>query len=170
MDTLIQILESSQIQKKIFLFAVPWFLFELNRQFPNLKMRKVTIVETGGMKGRGPEMPKNILHHELSKMFEPLAIFSEYGMTELTSQAYAISKGRFTVPSTMKILITEVNDPFEICKPGQSGNICIIDLANIDSCAFIRTDDLGKINDDGTFEVIGRIDHADLRGCNLLAG
>ncbi len=128
---------------------------------------QLTIIETGGMKGRRKEMVRSELHAEINKGFPSSPIYSEYGMTELLSQAYA--KGNeFNQSKTMEVFITELNDPFYEQQPGKTGRINIIDLANIDTCAFISTDDLGRKLTDDTFQVLGRIDNSLFRGCNLL--
>lgn len=131
--------------------------------FPGL-----TVMETGGMKGRRREMIREEVHERLRKGFNVEQIHSEYGMTELLSQAYAARDGRFLPPPWMKILIRDTNDPFSGLGIGKTGAVNVIDLANIHSCAFIATQDLGKMHDDGTFEVLGRFDQSDIRGCNLL--
>ena len=126
------------------------------------------VMETGGMKGRQKEMIREELHDLLCRKFSVDTIHSEYGMTELLSQAYSRGFGIFRTPPWMKILIRDMNDPFEILPPGKTGGISIIDLANLYSCAFIATQDLGKVHEDGSFEVLGRFDDSDVRGCNLL--
>lgn len=131
-------------------------------------LSKVIIMETGGMKGRRDEMIREELHAILCRRFNARSIHSEYGMTELLSQAYSSGKGIFRCPPWMKILIRDTNDPLEIIPPGHSGGINIIDLANLYSCSFIATQDLGKLYPDGSFEVLGRFDDSDIRGCNLL--
>lgn len=131
----------------------------------------VIVVETGGMKGRREEITREELHSRLMKSLGVRAIHSEYGMTELLSQAWSEGKGLFRTPPWMRIYVRELNDPFSISsEPGSSGAINIIDLANINSCSFIATWDLGRLHDNGRFEVLGRYDHSDVRGCNLLAG
>jgi hypothetical protein len=126
------------------------------------------IMETGGMKGKRKEMIREELHAFLSGRFRCGNIHSEYGMTELLSQAYAMQKGQFRTPPWMKVLIRDTNDPFALLPPGKTGGINIIDLANYNSCSFLSLQDLGKINEDGSFEVLGRFDFSDLRGCNLM--
>ena len=128
----------------------------------------ITVMETGGMKGRREEMVRSELHAQLKEAFQCPAIHSEYGMTELLSQAYSYGEGRFSCPPWMKVLVRDPNDPLSLQAPGQSGGLNIIDLANLNSCSFIATSDLGKLHDDGSFEVLGRFDHSDIRGCNLL--
>ena len=154
--------------KQILLFGVTFGLLELSKIKNSVKWEYVQIVETGGMKGHGKEQIRDELYAELRGAFPGVTIHSEYGMTELTSQAYAIENGQFTCPSWMKILIQDPSDPKTFLGPGKTGRICIIDLMNYHSCAFIATDDLGKTTDSGTFEVLGRFDHADIRGCNQL--
>ncbi|MBK8633497.1 MAG: hypothetical protein IPN72_08000 [Saprospiraceae bacterium] len=120
------------------------------------------------MKGRGKELTRMELHETLSKHFEKATITSEYGMTEMFSQAYLDKTGWFVPGKTLKIIITEINDPLSIEKIGKTGRVNIIDLGNVDTCAFIATDDLGMIDEQGKFQIMGRLDHSDLRGCNLM--
>ena len=126
------------------------------------------VLETGGMKGRREEITREELHKTLCEKFSVKKIHSEYGMTELLSQAYSKGEGIFKCPPWMKILIRDANDPFSFLPPGKTGAINIIDLANIHSCSFIATQDAGRIHKNGSFEVLGRMDNSDLRGCNLL--
>lgn len=128
------------------------------------------IMETGGMKGQRKEMIRDEVHDVLCEAFGIKAIHSEYGMTELLSQAYSKGRGIFNTPPWMRILIRDVNDSAALLKNNHTGGINIIDLANVYSCAFIATQDLGKKSNDESFEVLGRFDNSDLRGCNLLAG
>src|SRR5699024_3737641 len=121
-----------------------------------------------GMKGRRKELTRQELHKLLKRGFGVDKIHSEYGMTELLSQAYSLGNGRFHCPSTMKIMLREPEDPFHILPSGKSGGLNIIDLANIYSCAFIATQDLGRDYADHSFEVLGRFDHSAIRGCNLM--
>ena len=130
--------------------------------------QKLSIMETGGMKGRRKEMIREEVHDYLCRTFNQTEIHSEYGMTELLSQAYSKGKGLFSTPPWMKILVRDPNDPLSYVRTGQSGGINVIDLANIHSCSFIATQDLGRMHPDGQFEVLGRFDHSDIRGCNLL--
>jgi hypothetical protein len=120
------------------------------------------------MKGRRREMIKSELHQVLKKGFGVKNIYSEYGMTELLSQAYSTGDLLFKTPPWMQVLIREVEDPLSLLSNNKSGGINVIDLANINSCSFIATQDLGKKYDDGSFEVLGRFDHSDIRGCNLM--
>lgn len=128
----------------------------------------LTIMETGGMKGKRPEMVKEELHGILIQKFKVGTIHSEYGMTELLSQAYSKGNGIFYCPQWMKVMVRETNDPFSFLPPGKTGGINVIDLANINSCSFIATQDLGKLHSDNSFEVLGRFDNSDIRGCNLM--
>ena len=125
-------------------------------------------METGGMKGKRKEMIREELHEILKQGFGVPAIHSEYGMTELLSQAYSKGDGVFNCPPWMKILVRELNDPFSYRQANQTGGINVIDLANINSCSFIATQDLGKKLPNDSFEILGRFDQSDIRGCNLL--
>lgn len=154
--------------KKVMLFGVTYALLDLAETVSDTDFSEVIIMETGGMKGRRREMIREELHAILKAAFKVPAIHSEYGMTELLSQAYSKGNGIFQIPKSMKILLRDLNDPFEINSSLRSGGINIIDLANVDSCAFIETKDIGKFHPDGTFEVLGRFDNSDIRGCNLL--
>jgi len=142
------------------------------KHFPPGLFKNVTVMETGGMKGRRREMIREEVHTILKQAFDLPAIHSEYGMTELLSQAYSPGNGRFHSPPWMKVLLRDEEDPLTL-KPHASskpvsGSINVIDLANIYSCSFIATDDLGRSHPDGSFEVLGRIDNSDLRGCSLM--
>ena len=128
----------------------------------------VIIVETGGMKGRKKEMTRMELHNVLKDKFGVTAIHSEYGMTELLSQAWSTGEGIFTFTKTMKVTLRELSDPLSSQKIGKTGIVNIIDLANVDSCAFIATDDLGQMKNENQFEILGRVDGSAIRGCNLL--
>lgn len=125
-------------------------------------------METGGMKGRRREMVREELHEMLKKGFGVSSIHSEYGMTELLSQGYSLGEGIFSTPPWMKVLTRDTEDPLTLQAIGKTGGINIIDLANINSCSFIATQDLGKVYEGGNFEVLGRFDHSDIRGCNLM--
>lgn len=144
-------------------YALLDFLEKYQLDFPEL-----IIMETGGMKGKRKEMVREELHTVLKQGFGVPAIHSEYGMTELLSQAYSLGEGIFECPQWMKIVLRDTNDPLSLVHGNQTGGINVIDLANINSCAFIATQDLGRVYSDGTFEVLGRFDNADIRGCNLL--
>ncbi|MDC0098706.1 acyl transferase [Crocinitomicaceae bacterium] len=151
--------------KSVVIFGVSYALLDLAELKPNLS--KATIIETGGMKGRRKELSKKELHAALKKGFDCASISSEYGMTELLSQSYSNSDGKFDQPAWMKIMIRDINDPFSFVREGKSGGINIIDLANLNSCSFIATQDLGKMTNN-QFEILGRFDNSDIRGCNLL--
>lgn len=128
------------------------------------------IIETGGMKGKRKEMIREELHTRLKQNLGVPVIHSEYGMTELLSQAYSKGEGRFTCPPWMKVLVRDPNDPLQLLGFGKTGCLNIIDLANVHSCSFIATEDLGKVYPDGSFEVLGRFDPGMVRGCNLMVG
>jgi hypothetical protein len=165
LDDLIHLLNTSK-DDDVYLFGVTFALLDLARQY-NLNLNHVTIIETGGMKGRRKEIIKEELYDLLEQKLAVENIYSEYGMTELLSQAYG-KGGKFLQSKSMKVLIRDINDPYALLTPGKTGGINVIDLANTHSCAFIETKDLGRLNADGTFEVLGRFDNSDLRGCNLL--
>ncbi len=155
-----------QCAQKTILFGVTYALLDFAEAYP-MQLKHTTIIETGGMKGRKKEMTRWEVHEILQKQFTLKEIHSEYSMTELLSQAYATQKGLFYCPPWMKILVRSEDDPFDIKQKGR-GVINIIDLANIYSCSFIATDDAGVLNEDSSFEVLGRIDNSDVRGCSLL--
>jgi len=160
---------SSKKKKKFLVFGVSFALLDSCRLGINkINAENLLLMETGGMKGRRKEMVRSELHNKLMKGFGVNNVHSEYGMTELLSQSYSKGDGLFKSPPWKKILIREINDPLSFVKDGNTGGINIIDLANIHSCAFIATNDLGKKKSDGTFEVLGRFDNSDLRGCSLL--
>jgi phenylacetate-coenzyme A ligase PaaK-like adenylate-forming protein len=153
--------------QRILLFGVSFALLEF-AEFYHSPLQNTIVMETGGMKGRKKEITREELHHRLSGKFSLSKIHSEYGMTELLSQAYSGGGGIFYSPPWMKILIRDTYDPFHYLPPGRTGGINIIDLANINSLSFIETQDLGRIHKDQGFEVLGRFDQSDTRGCNLL--
>jgi len=150
------------------LMGVSFALLELAEQYPLKLGDNIIVMETGGMKGRRREMVRSELHDLLEKAFGIRPIHSEYGMTELLSQAYSKGGGLFRTPPWMKVMIRDANDPLSLVGTGKSGGINIVDLANLYSCSFIATGDLGKVYEDDTFEILGRFDHTDVRGCNLL--
>ena len=154
-------------EKKVMLIGVSYALLDLIEK-QKFSLNNTFIMETGGMKGRRKEMVKSELHELLKQGYGVSTIYSEYGMTELLSQAYSLGEGLYQTPPWMKILIREIEDPFALVPKSESGGINIIDLANINSCSFIATQDLGKIHIDEKFEILGRFDHADIRGCNLM--
>lgn len=149
------------------LLGVSYALWDVAERYAP-KLRDTIIMETGGMKGRREELSKSELHKILCEGFGVEAIHSEYGMAELTSQAYSKGGGIFYTPSWMRVMVRDVNDPFDHAPQGMRGGIDIIDLANTSSCAFIQTQDIGRLLSDGGFMVEGRIAGSDIRGCNLL--
>lgn len=167
-DLLIKVLNENKKSKvPTILFGVSFALKDFAEQnaidFPDL-----IIIETGGMKGRQEEITRQELHAIIQNGFGVQEIHSEYGMTELFSQAYSKGKGSYHPAPTMKVMIKEITDPLSNEKNNKTGIINVIDLANIDTCSFIATEDLGRLYDDGTFEVLGRMDNSDMRGCNLM--
>ena len=163
-QTLFELETSGQ---KTLLIGVSYALLDLV-EFHQFELKHTIVMETGGMKGRRKELIKSELHRILKKGFGVDKIHSEYGMTELLSQAYSKGDGLFSTPPWMKVLVRDPEDALTILEEKKSGGINIIDLANINSCAFIATQDLGKIHTNGTFEVLGRFDQSDIRGCNLM--
>jgi len=153
--------------EKILLIGVTYALLDLleKRKF---QLKNTIVMETGGMKGKRKEMVRNELHELLGSGFGISKVHSEYGMTELLSQAYSLGDGIFETPPWMKILIRDTEDPFHKLETGRTGGINVIDLANINSCSFIATQDLGRKVADNKFEILGRFDHSDIRGCNLM--
>jgi phenylacetate-coenzyme A ligase PaaK-like adenylate-forming protein len=151
--------------KEVVIFGVSYALLDLAEQKMNL--RKAKIIETGGMKGRRKELSKAELHAVLCEGLGVDFVSSEYGMTELLSQAYSLKSGDFVCPPWMKVLFRDVYDPLTLISGEKSGGINVIDLANINSCSFIQTQDLGQKTENG-FVLDGRIDLADIRGCNLM--
>jgi len=162
-----QLKDLEKYNRKVLLLGVSYALLDLAENF-EFEIPNTIIMETGGMKGRREELTREKLHEILKKSFGVKNIHSEYGMTELLSQAYSKGEGKFYCPPWMKILIRDINDPFSLVKNKKTGGINIIDFANINSCSFIATQDLGRINDDDSFEVIGRFDESDIRGCSLM--
>lgn len=154
-------------ERKTILIGVPYALLDMI-DFNQFQLNNTIIMETGGMKGRRKEMVRTELHEKLKRGFGVSKIHSEYGMTELLSQAYSKGDGIFKTPSWMKVIIRDINDAQNLDFNKKSGAINIIDLANYNSCSFIATDDMGKYINDNEFELIGRVDNSDIRGCNLL--
>lgn len=161
------IAEGRTTGKKLVLFGVSYALLDLAELKPDL--HDVTVIETGGMKGKRKEMTKEEMHSELIAGFGCEYIASEYGMCELLSQAYSDKNGLFELPPWMSISLREVNDPFERLTKEKTGGVNVTDLANLYSCAFIETQDLGRM-EAGKLRLMGRFDHSDIRGCNLLVG
>lgn len=153
--------------QQVLLVGVTFALLDLAADFP-MQIEHVTILETGGMKGKREEITRAALHQQLLFALHPKAIHSEYGMTELLSQAYCTDGHYFKPSPWMKILVRDSEDPFLLLPYGKSGCLNVIDLANIYSCSFIATDDIGALSPDGRFTVLGRFDKSDLRGCNLM--
>ncbi|WP_299553591.1 acyl transferase [Seonamhaeicola sp.] len=154
-------------EKKVLLIGVSFGLLDLVERY-QFNLKNTVVMETGGMKGRRKELIREELHQILKSGFGVATIHSEYGMTELLSQAYSKGNGIFNCPNWMRVLSRDTEDPLSIQKTGKTGGLNIIDLANINSCSFIATQDLGRIHADGSFEIIGRFDHSDIRGCNLM--
>lgn len=153
--------------KKVLLIGVSFALLDLIESF-QFKLKNTIIMETGGMKGRRKELIREELHNTLKKGFGVDHIHSEYGMTELLSQAYSKGDGIFNCPPWMRVLTRDTEDALTLQNTGKTGGLNVIDLANINSCSFIATQDLGTTNNNGSFEVIGRFDNSDIRGCNLM--
>ncbi len=149
------------------LLGVSFALLDFAEQCP-MDLNGVTIMETGGMKGRRRELTRTELHETMKDAFGVNEVHSEYGMTELFSQAYALGDSRFRPTKTMRVFAHELNDPFCPVSYGRTGVLNIIDLANLDTCSFIQTEDIGRVFPDGSFEVLGRMDVAEMRGCNLM--
>jgi phenylacetate-coenzyme A ligase PaaK-like adenylate-forming protein len=154
-------------KQKTILIGVTYALLDF-LEAHQLDFPELIVMETGGMKGKRKEMVREELHEVLQAGFGVPSIHSEYGMTELLSQAYSYGKGIFNCPPWLKIVLRDTNDPLSLITTQQTGGINIIDLANVNSCSFIATQDLGRVYADGSFEVLGRFDQADIRGCNLL--
>lgn len=163
-ETLIR-LEASE--KKVLLIGVSFALLDLIDEY-QFNLKNTIVMETGGMKGRRKELIRDEFHAILKKGFGVSEIHSEYGMTELLSQAYSQGNGVFECPPWMKVLTRDTEDALTIQALSKTGGINIIDLANYNSCSFIATQDLGKVHQNGSFEIIGRFDNSDIRGCNLM--
>ena len=161
------LLNLQQQHQKTILIGVTYALLDFIEEY-KLEFPELIIMETGGMKGKRKEMVREELHELLMAGFGVPAIHSEYGMTELLSQGYSYGQGIFNAPPWMRIVLRDTNDPLSLIQNKQTGGINVIDLANLNSCSFIATQDLGKTYPDGSFEVLGRFDNADIRGCNLL--
>jgi len=166
-DLFAQLKRQQKAKKPTLLIGVTFALLDFVERY-SIDFPELIVMETGGMKGRRKEMIREELHQTLCKGFGVNTIHSEYGMTELLSQAYSNGDGIFNCPPWMKIIIRDPNDPMTLLDNDKTGGINVIDLANINSCSFIATQDLGKFYKDGSFEVLGRFDNSDIRGCNLL--
>ncbi len=162
-----KLMELDKNGQKILLIGVSFALLDLI-EMQQFSLKNTIIMETGGMKGRRKELVREELHAILQNGFGVSEIHSEYGMTELLSQAYSKGNGIFETPPWMKILTRDTEDALTINASGKNGGINIIDLANYNSCSFIAAQDLGKVHENETFEIIGRFDNSDIRGCNLL--
>jgi phenylacetate-coenzyme A ligase PaaK-like adenylate-forming protein len=162
-----KLLELNRNGQKILLIGVSFALLDLI-EMQQFNLKNTIIMETGGMKGRRKELVREELHTILQNGFGVTEIHSEYGMTELLSQGYSKGNGVFETPPWMKILIRDTEDALSINASGKNGGINVIDLANYNSCSFIATQDLGKVYENETFEIIGRFDNSDIRGCNLM--
>lgn len=149
------------------LFGVTYALLDFIENH-SIDFPRLIVMETGGMKGKRKEMIRQELHENLCKGFGVASIHSEYGMTELLSQAYSKNAGLFQSPPWMRISIRDINDPLTLINDGKTGGINVIDLANLYSCSFIATQDLGRLHPNNSFEILGRFDNSDIRGCNLL--
>ena len=167
-NLLVNIKKAMESGRKVFLIGVTFALLDLAERYP-ADLNKAIVMETGGMKGRRKELVRKEVHSILKNKLNIDQVHSEYGMTELMSQAYSKSEGIYQAPPWMKVYIRDINDPFDCNITSRSGGVNVIDLANWHSCAFIQTNDLGRIvADDGSFEILGRMDNADIRGCNLM--
>jgi hypothetical protein len=161
------LLQLENAQQKTLLIGVTFALLDFAETYP-MQLNHTIIMETGGMKGRKKELTRNEVHSILQQKLGVSIVHSEYGMTELLSQAYSKGSGLFNCPPWMKVLVRDEENPFKVSISGK-GILNIIDLANIESCAFIATDDAGIVNENGSFEVWGRVDNSDIRGCSLLS-
>lgn len=169
-DNLENLMENIKFAKslkgKIMLFGVSFALLDFAEKL-SIDLDDSIIIETGGMKGQRVEITRNELHRSLKSAFNVKKVHSEYGMTELLSQAYSGENGIFSTPKWMRIVIRDIYDPYNTVTLGKTGGLNVIDLANIDSCSFIETQDMGLLHKNGYFEVIGRLDNSEIRGCNL---
>lgn len=166
-DLIAKLVELDNAGQNILLIGVTYALLDLVEK-QKFQLKNTIIMETGGMKGKRKEMIREELHEILCHGFGVSSIHSEYGMTELLSQAYSLGNGIFECPAWMQILIRDTEDAMTYVSNGKTGGINVIDLANINSCSFIATQDLGKKYPNNSFEVLGRFDNSDIRGCNLM--
>jgi phenylacetate-coenzyme A ligase PaaK-like adenylate-forming protein len=166
-ELIAKLIQLDRAGKNVILIGVTYALLDLVEKH-SFQLENTIIMETGGMKGKRKEMIREELHKELCNGFGVKSIHSEYGMTELLSQAYSLGEGIFECPSWMQILVRDTEDALSYVREGKTGGINVIDLANINSCSFIATQDLGKKYPNGSFEILGRFDHSDIRGCNLM--
>ena len=166
-ELIAKLIQLDHAGQNVILIGVTYALLDLVEKH-SFQLENTIIMETGGMKGKRKEMIREELHQELCNGFGVKSIHSEYGMTELLSQAYSLGEGIFECPSWMQILVRDTEDALSYVREGKTGGINVIDLANINSCSFIATQDLGKKYPNGSFEILGRFDHSDIRGCNLM--
>jgi hypothetical protein len=162
-----KLIKLGQQNKKVLLIGVSFALLDL-LDFKQFNLKNTIVMETGGMKGKRKEMIREELHEILCSGFGVTKIHSEYGMTELLSQAYSKGNGIFETPPWMRVLTRDAEDALTILPTGKTGGLNVVDLANVNSCSFIATQDLGKIHHNQTFEILGRFDNSDIRGCNLM--
>jgi len=162
-----KIIELRKLDQKVILLGVTFALLDLPSDL-DFHSPDLIVIETGGMKGRRKELVRAEVHEKLKRKFGVNCIHSEYGMTELFSQAYSRGEGVFYPARTMSVITRDINDPLTVSRELKSGGLNIIDLANLHSCSFLETKDLGKVNENGSFEVLGRLDNSDIRGCNLM--
>lgn len=162
-----RLIELKAQEQKVLLLGVTYALLDFSEKY-TIDFSELIVMETGGMKGRRKEMVREEVHAQLKTAFGVSAIHSEYGMTELLSQAYSKGDGIFVSPPWMKIVLRDLYDPKQILFGEQVGAVNVIDLANVYSCAFVETSDVARIHEDGTFEIVGRADQSELRGCNLM--
>jgi phenylacetate-coenzyme A ligase PaaK-like adenylate-forming protein len=166
-ELIAKLIQLDRAGKNVILIGVTYALLDLVEKH-SFQLENTIVMETGGMKGKRKEMIREELHQELCNGFGVKSIHSEYGMTELLSQAYSLGEGIFECPSWMQILVRDTEDALSYVREAKTGGINVIDLANINSCSFIATQDLGKKYPNGSFEILGRFDHSDIRGCNLM--
>lgn len=166
-ELIAKLIQLDQTGQNVILIGVTYALLDLVEKH-SFQLENTIIMETGGMKGKRKEMIREELHQKLCNGFGVNTIHSEYGMTELLSQAYSLGEGIFECPSWMQILVRDTEDALSYVREGKTGGVNVIDLANINSCSFIATQDLGKKYANGSFEILGRFDHSDIRGCNLM--
>lgn len=157
-----------ETNRRVLLLGVTFALLDLADQLSAPFDQRLMVMETGGMKGRRPEITRSELHGFLTERLGVPAIHSEYGMTELLSQAYSKGGGIFNTNASLRVFIRDITNPLELVPLGETGGVNVVDLANVHSCSFIETQDLGKLHRNGTFEILGRMDNSDVRGCNLL--
>ena len=163
-----RLIQAIEQHEKVILIGVSFALLDFAEKYPLRLSDKIHVMETGGMKGRKEEVTRVALHDALRNAFGGSQIHSEYGMTELMHQFYAPSSGVFQNSKMTKVLVRSINDPFETHESSANGLLNIFDPGNIDSCSFIATDDIATIHENGTFEILGRSDNSEMRGCNLL--